>query len=423
MTTRSNQDPAPPRSCLVPAPFGPLEGIRILSTGSLIAQPFAAALAAEMGAEVIQVERPGEGDVGWRHLGVELPREDGPGKIGTSWIQERRNSFYVSLDFARPEGRELFFRLVRVCDIWMESSKPGSYAEWGLTDEVVLAGNPKLVIAHVSGYGQSGHPDYLGRASYDMIGQAFGGLMAQTGFPDPMPPTRAAPWTADYITALFCLWSSLAGYIHAQRTGEGQSIDVAQFECIHHVLAGTMVEYFQTGFVRGRSGNRATAFQPYDTFQAKDGWVVIAAVGNVYQRVLPVIGLDPADEKWQSARTDLESIEGIEFDAMLRGWVSERTVAEVVTAFNRADVACCPIMSSRDAADDPHHKARGIHVEWEDEQVGRVKGVGVVPRFSRTPGRIWRGSVPVGKDNELVYRRLAGLHPEEIAGLRAKGVI
>src|SRR6266536_2399331 len=118
-------------------------------------------------------------------------------------------------------------------------------------------------------------------------------------------------------------------------------------------------------------------------------------------------------------RTDLESIEGIEFDAMLRGWVSERTVAEVVTAFNRADVACCPIMSSRDAADDPHHKARGIHVEWEDEQVGRVKGVGVVPRFSRTPGRIWRGSVPVGKDNELVYRRLAGLHPEEIAGLRA----
>src|SRR5216117_3941627 len=107
-----------------------------------------------------------------------------------------------------------------------------------------------------------------------------------------MPLTRAAPWTADYITALFCLWSSLAGYIHAQRTGEGQSI-----------------------------GNRATAFQPYDTFQAKDGWVVITAVGNVYQRVLPVIGLDPADEKWQSARTDLESIEGIEFDAMLRGWV------------------------------------------------------------------------------------------------------
>ena len=170
MTTRSNQDPAPPRSSLVPAPFDPLEGIRILSTGSLIAQPFGATLAAEMGAEVIQVERPGEGDIGWRHLGVELPRKDGPGKIGTSWIQERRNSFYVTLDFARPEGRELFFRLVRVCDIWMESSKPGSYAEWGLTDEVVLAGNPKLVIAHVSGYGQSGHPDYLGRASYDMVG-------------------------------------------------------------------------------------------------------------------------------------------------------------------------------------------------------------------------------------------------------------
>lgn len=411
-------------SSLLPEPFGALQGVRILSTGSLIAQPYAAALAAEIGAEVIQLERPGEGDAAWRHLGRQLPTKDGKGLAATTWIQERRNSLYATLDFSQPEGREVFLKLIKVCDIWMESSKPGSYTKWGLTDEVVLQANPKLVIAHVSGYGQTGHPDYLGRASYDMIGQAFGGLMYQTGFPDPDPPIRANPWTADYITALFCLWSSLAGYIYAQRTGRGQVIDVSQFESIHRLLSGTMVEYFADGFVRQRSGNKATAFQPYDAFQASDGWVVIGAVGYaVFSRVCPVIGLDPTEEKWKIACTDVNSVEGIEFDALLRGWVAERTVAEVVEAMNAAQVACCPIMNSQDMADDPHYRARGVHIEWEDSQVGKVKGTGVTPLFSITPGKIWRGSVPVGHDNERIYSHLAGLSREEIARLKEKGVI
>jgi crotonobetainyl-CoA:carnitine CoA-transferase CaiB-like acyl-CoA transferase len=409
---------------LLPEQFGPLQGVRILSTGSLIAQPYAAALAAEMGAEVIQLERPGEGDAAWRHLGRQLPTKDGKGFAATTWIQERRNSFYATLDFSTPEGKEVFLKLIESCDIWMESSKPGSYIKWGLTDDVVWQRNPKIVIAHVSGYGQSGHPDYLGRASYDMIGQAFGGLMYQTGFPDPEPPTRANPWTADYITALFCLWSSLAGYISAQRTGKGQSIDVSQFESVHRLLSGSMVEYFTDGFVRQRSGNKATAFQPYDAFQASDGWVVIGAVGYaVFSRVCQVLGLDPNEEKWKTACTDVNSIEGIEFDALLRGWVAERTVTEVVEIMNAALVACCPIMNSRDIAEDPHYQARNIHIEWEDGQVGKVKGTGVSPAFSATPGKIWRGSVPVGHDNEQVYTHFAGLSREELKQLREKGVI
>ena len=409
---------------LLPEQFGPLQGVRILSTGSLIAQPYAASLAAEMGAEVIQIERPGEGDAAWRHLGRQLPTTDGQGKAATTWIQERRNALYTTLDFSKPEGREVFLKLIKVCDIWMESSKPGSYAKWGLTDDVVLQANAKIVIAHVSGYGQTGHPDYLGRASYDMIGQAFGGLMHQTGFPDPDPPVRANPWTADYITALFCLWSSLAGYINAQRTGKGQAIDISQFESIHRLLSGTMIEYFADGFIRGRSGNKATAFQPYDAFQASDGWVVIGAVGySVFSRVCPVLGLDPDEEKWKIACTEVNSSEGIEFDALLRGWVAERTVEEVVEALNAAQVACSPIMNSKDMAEDPHYKTRGVHTEWEDVQVGKVKGTGVTPLFSRTPGKIWRGSVPVGYDNETVYTHFAGLSREAVAQLKEKGVI
>ncbi|MCH8089605.1 MAG: CoA transferase [Chloroflexi bacterium] len=407
---------------LLPENFGPLQGVRIISSGTIIAQPFAAEMAAEMGAEVIQIERPGVGDVVWRNLEFPIKTPDDT-SVSSAWVQERRNMFHVSLDLSTSKGKELFLRLIPQTDIWMESSKPGAYARWGLDDETVIKANPKIVITHVSGYGQAGHPDYLGRASYDFIGQAFGGMMHLTGFPDPDPPVRAVPWTADYITAGFCLWSSLAGYIYAQKTGKGQVIDLAQYEAIHKTMAGTMVAYYEHGLVRGRSGNKAGLFQPYDVFQAKDGWVIIAAVGTPFDRVCKVLGLDPKDAKWRKAHTDVESPEGLEFDGILRGWVEQREIGEVVEIMNAAQVGCTPIMTAKDMAEDPHYERRNTHIEWEDVQLGRkVKGIGICPAFSITPGKVWRGSVPLGHDNELIFTRLLGLKPTEVARLREEGV-
>ena len=411
------------RETLVPEQFGPLQGVHVLSTGSLIAQPFAAALAAQMGAEVIQVENPHVEDT-WRGIGLQLPRSDGAGTVGTSWLQERRNEFNVSLDMSTPEGKEIFLKLAARADIWMESSRPGTYAKWGLDDATVLAANPALVVCHVSGYGQDGDVAYLNRGSYDMIGQAFGGSMYQTGFPDPDPPTRAAPWTADYITALYCLSSSLAAHIHARDTGVGQVIDLAQFEAIHSVLAGTMVEYFQLGSVRERSGNRAPAFQPYDVFKAADGSVVIAAPAtSIFENICRVLGLDPSDAYWSSARMAVDEVNGVEFDALLRGWCEERTTAELVTILNGAGVPCTTVLSARDAALDRHYAARGIHIEWDDEQVGRVKGTGPVPRFSKTPGKIWRGTTARGADNQAVYGDLLGYSESALRQMADKGVV
>ncbi len=409
-----------PNGQLVPDPFGPLQGVRIVSTGTLIAQPFAAHLAGLFGAEVIQVEHPSGTVDPWRTLDARVQGSDGA-EVATCWIQERRNAFYISLDLSVPKGRELFLQLIRTRDIWMESSKPGTFDKWGLGDEVVHEANPGLVITHVSGYGQSGHADYLGRASYDMIGQAFGGLMNLTGFADPEPPVRAAPYTGDYITALYALWSSLAAYIHRQRTGEGQVIDLAQFEAIHHILGGTMTQYFATGTTRQRSGNSSPNFQPYDVFRARDGWVVLGAVGPIFARACGVIGADPA--VCAAAATQVASAEGREFDRHLREWIGERSAAECVDAFNRARVPCCQVMDAESMAADPHYQAREVHQEWEDPQVGPVKGSGVAPRFSRTPGRIWRGSVPTGHDNELVFQRLLDVPDDELADLRQRGVI
>ncbi|HXN85221.1 MAG TPA: CoA transferase [Candidatus Binataceae bacterium] len=408
---------------LVPEAFGPLQGVKIVSTGTLIAQPFAAELAAEMGAEVIQIERPGTGDAGWRTIGIRLEAKDGGDPVATTFIQERRNVFLVTLDFSKPKGKELFLKLVARADIWMESSKPGSYPRWGLDDASVWKVNPKLVITHVSGFGQSGDPDWVHRASYDIVGQAVSGTMYQTGAPDPEPPMRAAPWIGDYMTAMFTMWSSLAGLTYARATGKGQSIDLAQYEAIHKTLGGTMVEYFQRDIVRERSGNKAQGFQPLDAFQASDGWIVLGALNDKYDAVCRVIGLDPTEEKWKNARIQIETIEGIEFDALLRGWINERPTTEVVKAMNDVKVPCAPIMSSKDIADNPHYKARQMHMEWDDSQVGRVKGIGIAPKFSLTPGKIWRGSVGVGHDNDRIYGEVLGVSAKDLESLRRDKII
>ena len=414
-------DPAKPT--LMTENFGPLQGVRILSTGTIVAEPVAAGMAADMGAEVIHIEKPGKGE-DWRVAEFPIETPDG-GLAASSWIQDHRNMYHTTLDFSTTEGREIFLRLAERTDIWMESSKARTYDKWGLDDATVLATNPSIVICHISGYGQTGDPEYVDRASYDFTAQAFGGMMNLVGNPEPDPPIRAVPWTADYITALFCLWSSLAAYIHAQRTGQGQVIDLAQFEAVHRILSGTMVAYHELGIVRERAGNKAGNAQPWDTFEAQDGWVVIAAVGPaVYARVCGVLGLDPEDEKWVKARREVNSPEGIEFDAILRGWVLDRSVDEVVKAFNDALVGCSRIMNAQEMAENPHYRARGVHVEWDDQQLQRpVKGVGIIPKFSETPGKIWRGSVPVGYDNGLVYGDLLGIAAGTLQELAARKVI
>ena len=412
---------APRAESLLPEQFGPLQGVRIISTGTIVAEPFAAALAAEMGAEVIQIERPKVGDV-TRSLANGIDGE-GP-TINHLWAQDRRNTFYTTLDFATPEGKDMFLRLVAGADIWMESSKAGTYSNWGLDDAAIHAVNPALVITHVSGYGQTGHPDYLNRASYDPIGQAFGGTMGITGSPDPEPPMTARPLAADYTTSQMCLWSTLAAYIYALRTGKGQVIDLAQYEAVHKVLSGTMVEYFSSGVNPERRGNKSGRSQPFGSYHAQDGWLVIAALGSVFDRVCGVLGLDTSGGHWDEARLNLDSIPGIEFDAILRGWVEGRTVQEVVEIMNVAQVGCSAVMTPKDIAEDPHYKAREIHTEWEDITLGRkIKGIGIIPKFSETPGKIWRGSTPLGYDNDTVYGHFLGLNTTELDKLRERGII
>ncbi|HEY2107649.1 MAG TPA: CoA transferase [Candidatus Binataceae bacterium] len=408
-------------SNLVPHKFGPLQDVRIVSWGTNIAQPFAAELAAEMGAEVIHIEPPGRGDP-YRVSGRNMAGNHAQ-PVGSNWVQERRNMFCVTLDPIAPRGRELLLRLLGRAEIWLESSAPGACGKIGLGDTAVLKACPHLVIAHVSGFGQTAADDHLGGGDHDSIAQAFGGLTALVGPPDPQPPTRGMPSTADYLTALCALWSSLAALVHARATGAGQSIDVAKYEVMHKHLGPTMIEFFQRGTVPPRTGNKSTGAQPLDTFRAKDEWLMIAALREQYGRLCKMLGLDPKEQKWQHAAWHVNSPEGLEFDALFRGWVAQRTADEVVRELDQIGVPCSKIMSSNECAENPHYQARAMHIEWRDGQVGTVKGTGLAPRFSATPGSIWRGSVELGHDNNLIYGELLGLEAPERDDLRRAGII
>ncbi|HEX9013359.1 MAG TPA: CoA transferase, partial [Anaerolineaceae bacterium] len=186
--------------------FGMLSGLKVFSTGTVVAAPYAASLFAENGATVIHAESTASPDT--------------CRSIKYAWNQEHRNELGMALDIPSPEGKEIFLKLCQWADIWIESSRGGTYARWGLADEVIWERNPRLVIVHVSGFGQEGDPDYTCRESSDPIDQAFGGYMSINGMPAPEPPLRAVPYASDYVTALNAAWAGLAAYTRAQITGQ-----------------------------------------------------------------------------------------------------------------------------------------------------------------------------------------------------------
>jgi crotonobetainyl-CoA:carnitine CoA-transferase CaiB-like acyl-CoA transferase len=396
--------------------FGALQGVTVLDTGGVVAAPFACELAAECGAQVIRVELPTEDVV----RGNPDAFRRGLLRESAWWAQEDRNKLGIVLDFSNPEGKEVFASLVKKSDIWIESSIPGTYSDHlGITDEWVHQLNPSLVIVHVSGYGQYGDPQYFKRASYDMIGQAFSGFLDMNGEPDG-PPMKSNPYTNDYITSLWTLWSALAGYISAQRTGQGQSIDVAQFECQFKMLGDNAIDYLMFGHEHHRAGNfDPSGAHPYGVYPTKDGWLCIGAVGGPFQRLKKLVpALD--QDKYQTMVDQITY--GQEIREHLEAWLAERTSEEAELALNAVKVPSSRVMTMNDIATNPHYKARDMIIEWTDHVGGKVRGVGFAPKFSGTPGRVWRGAPDRGQDTEAVLI-WAGYDAQQIDALRAGGAV
>jgi crotonobetainyl-CoA:carnitine CoA-transferase CaiB-like acyl-CoA transferase len=412
----------PPTPCVMPA-FGPLEGIRAVGTGQLVAQPYIGTKLAEFGAEVIHIEKPG-GDV-FRFTAPQLLR--GPRPHGCDEAEVFKNKLSMGVDFKKARGLQLLMALWKISDIWMESTMPGTLERNGITNELALAVNPSLVIVRVSTYGQYGQADYLGRAGYDAIAQAFGGMMNLTGDPAG-PPQRAKSYTGDYVTALTGWAATMMALWEVKKSGRGQVVDLAQYEAVAQTNGNTLPYFTGEGVVYGHTGNRAPYFQPYDTYQCSDGWVYIGALGGaIFDRVSVFLGLDPAVYSYDACSKDTEAVnsaEGREFDRRLREYCVTHTAAEVDRAMNEARIGCARVFNVRDQYDDPHYAAREMTVPVVDHQSGvPVRVYGVVPKMSLTPGRIWRAAPAIGEDTTNILEKMLGMSEVEIDRLYADEIV
>ena len=407
---------------LVPS-YGPLAGIRVLESARFVAGPWASGYLGEFGARVIHVEAPPFGPPyadPTRTLRPLLGGANGEDAVSESWAQYARNKLSVGLDIRRSEGRKVFLDLIGSSDIWIETSRPGTYDRLGLSDAEVWQANPRLTIVHISGHGRTGDPVRVSAPSYDLTAQAFSGFLAIQGNPEPEPPMRAGTALNDTVTGLASATAGLMGYIHAQRTGKGQSVDVAQYEVFFVLLENLAIDYFMRGVVRGRFGSGHARLHPYDVHRASDGWVVVAApTEDSWPALRDLIGFRAPEHEDRDYR--LAHREAV--DRAIAEFCRGRTREEHEAIGRAHDIAITKVNDNADIARDPHFLARSMFVEWDDPVAGPVKGAGVAPKFESTPGGVWRGAPWLGQDNDRVLGGVLGYSKETIDRLRSERVI
>ncbi len=397
----------------------PLEGLRILELGSLIAGPFATRVMAEFGAEVIKVERPGMGDPlrTWRYVD---PRT----KTSLWWAVQSRNKKLVTLNLGHPGGLDLAKRLAAESDILVENFKPGTLEKLGLGWEVLHELNPRLILVRVSGYGQTG--PYKDRPGFANIGEAMGGIRYITGEPD-RPPVRAGISLGDSLASLYAVIGVLmAVYARdVQGRGEGQVVDVALYEVVFSLMESMVPEYDVAGVVRERTGASLPGITPSNSYCSGDGpYIAIGANSDaIFKRLMKVIGRPELGED-PRYRTNAERTEHAEeLDALIEEWTRQHSLEEILRVLGEADVPVGPIYSVSDIMQDEQYQAREMIVESEIEGIGPVKMPGLVPKLSETPGEVeWYGG-SLGAHNEDVYGGLLGLPPDELGRLSDEGAI
>jgi crotonobetainyl-CoA:carnitine CoA-transferase CaiB-like acyl-CoA transferase len=394
-----------------------LRGLRILDAGTMIGGPFACTLAADYGADVIKIEKPGAGDP----IRQWSPRKDGR---SLWWKVTGRNKRLVTLDLREPRGRELFLKLVEWADAVVENYRPGTLDRWGLSYEELSRVNPRIIVVRVSGYGQTG--PYAHRPGYGTVAEAFSGLPAFTGFPDG-PPTLSAFPLADTVAATFGLVGLLGAVYErdVRGSGRGQVVDVSLYEPLFRLVESQVIGYDQLGIVKARRGNRIEEDSPRNAYATADGqWIAISASSDrTFARLATAIGRPglPADPRY---RTNADRIANdVELDAIVAAWMVERTAAEVMEQLERCDVVAGRVYTIVDALADPQYRARQTVVSVPDPDFGSVRMPGVVPGLSRTAGTVsWPGG-RLGEHTDEVLRELAGLDEAGLAGLRAAGVV
>jgi len=393
----------------------PLSDLRVIELGSLIAGPFCGQVLADFGADVIKLEDPGAGDP-MRQWGRSLPKGLSPW-----WPVIGRGKRSVTLNLRAAEGQAIAGALIAGADIVVENFRPGTMEKWGLGYEALATANPRLIMARVSGFGQSG--PYAHRAGYGLIGEAMGGLRAITGEPD-RPPARAGVSIGDSLAAVHAVMGVLMALHVREKTGRGQVIDAAIYESVLAMMENLVTEYDITGYVRERSGSILPGIAPSNVYPAADGQILIGGNGDtVFARLCEAMG-EPAlkdDPRYRDHNS--RGANQAELDERIAAWTRMQPLTALLALLETNGVPCGRVYRAPDMLEDPQFQAREAIVPVEHPVFGRIRMQNVFPKLSETPGQVrWPGPA-LGEHTDAVLGELLGYDAAKLAKLRADGVI
>lgn len=391
----------------------PLADLKIVELASVVAGPSVGKHLSDFGAQVIKIERPGEGD-STRAMG------DSIGSRTAWWLNIGRNKRSVTLDLKHPQGREALLRLVDDADALVESFRPGVLERLDLAPETLLVRNPKMIVVRVSAFGQTG--PYSARPGFGTLAEAFSGLASISGYGD-RPPLLAPFALVDEVAGLFATWALLVALYHRDRHGGGgQTIDVSLYESVFNVLGPLPTLYEKLGYIQDRKGSRLPFSSPRNVYRTRDGayFAVSGTAPAAADTIIRLIGGDGllADPRFTTQQA--RSRHADELDELVAAWMAERDTAEIDRLFQAAGAAGMRVLTMADVFADPHYRERGTLVEIDDEELGTVSIPAPVPRMSGTPGRVAHTGPSLGRDTEKVLAEI-GYTSEEIERGRAGG--
>lgn len=390
-----------------------LQGLKVLEMGQLIAGPFASKMLGEFGAEVIKIEPPGLGDPlrKWRKL-----------KGGTSlwWHVQSRNKQSLTLNLKAAEGQDIVRRLVAEADVLVENFRPGTLEGWGLGWDELSKINPRLIMLRISGYGQTG--PYRDRPGFGVIGEAMGGLRHLSGYPG-QAPVRVGISLGDSLSSLYGVIGVLLALQERQHSGLGQYIDVALYESVFAMMESLVPEYDACGHVREPAGSALPGITPSNSYPCNDGrYVLIAGNGDsIYKRLMLLIGRPDLADDPRLAHNDGRGEHAERIDAAIAEWTVQHDRDQVLEALNHVLVPAGFPYTAADIVQDPHYLARQM-IETVQTSAGPLKVPGVLPKLSRTPGRLGAGGPRLGEHTDDLLAGL-GLSDEQVRGLRERGIV
>jgi len=390
----------------------PLDGIRVVEAATLFAAPLASMLLGDFGADVVKIEHPAQPDPARGH---------GASKDGVGlWFKTlSRNKRLVTLSLSKPGGRAAFLRLVERADVVIENFRPGTLERWDLGPDKLFAANPRVVVARISGFGQTG--PYASRPGFGTLAEAMSGFAALNGEPDG-PPLLPPLALADGVTAFAAAFAILAALRARETTGRGQVVDLSLIEPLMTLLGPQFAQHDLLGELQPRTGNRSSHNAPRNVYRTCDAkWVAVSSSAtSIAERVLRLVGrADLVEQPWfQTGSGRAAHVD--EIDEAVGSWIAARTREQVIAAFDEAQAAVAPVYDASDIVRDPQLQAIGAIADVPDAELGRVLMSNVVARMSETPGEIrWAGRVH-GADTAAVLAEL-GIDADALARLRSEG--